>query len=108
MIGDDSWYHYTELLIELCVQRGFVPRVSQTSRTRDGILGFVLAGAGITIYPECILNVPRKGLKFVPIEDTGRPVVISVLWNKNSHNPVLSSFLREIGPAMKIPEPEGH
>ncbi|MCZ4351011.1 LysR family transcriptional regulator [Roseovarius aestuarii] len=96
VIGEESWYHYTELLTEICVQHGFVPRVSQTSRTRDGILGFVLAGAGITVYPECILNVPRKGLQFVPINDTGRPVIISVLWNKNSHNPVLSSFLKDL------------
>lgn len=96
VLGDENWFHYTDLLIELCVQKGFVPRVSQTSRTRDGILGFVLAGAGITVYPECILNVPRQGLQFTPIEDIGRPVVISVVWNKNSQNPALSSFLEEI------------
>ncbi len=98
VIGDENWFHYTDLLMELCVQQGFVPRVSQTSRTRDGILGFVLAGAGITIYPECILNAPRQGLRFVPIKDVGRPVIISVIWRRNSQNPVLSSFLREISP----------
>lgn len=96
VLGDENWYHYTDLLIELCVQQGFVPRVSQTSRTRDGILGFVLAGAGVTIYPECILNAPRLGLNFVPIEGIGRPVIISVVWRKNRQNPVLNSFLREI------------
>ncbi|RKF12674.1 LysR family transcriptional regulator [Roseovarius spongiae] len=93
--GDENWFHYTDLLVELCVQQGFVPRISQTSRTRDGILGFVLAGAGVTIYPECILNAPRPGLHFVPIEDIGRPVVISVIWKKNSANPALASFLSE-------------
>lgn len=95
--GGENWHHYTDLLIELCVQKGFVPRVSQTSLTRDGILGFVLAGAGITIYPECILNVPRQGLSYVPINDVGHPVVISIVWSKTSQNPALSSFLSQIG-----------
>ncbi|MEI4261553.1 LysR family transcriptional regulator [Roseovarius sp. D0-M9] len=104
VLGDENWYHYTDLLIELCVQQGFVPRVSQTARTRDGILGFVLAGAGVTIYPECILNAPRQGLHFVPIEGIGRPVIISVVWRKNSQNPVLTSFLREVHPPEAHPE----
>ncbi|HAW46575.1 MAG TPA: hypothetical protein DCX34_04960 [Roseovarius sp.] len=94
--GGDNWHHYTDLLIELCVQHGFVPRVSQTAFTRDGILGFVLAGAGITIYPECILNVPRQGLRYVPVDGVGRPVIISLVWNEASPNPVLASFLEQI------------
>lgn len=105
VMGDENWYNYTDLVIELCVQQGFVPRVSQTSRTRDGILGFVLAGAGITIYPECILNAPRHGLHFVPIEDIGRPVIISVIWRNNSQNPVLSLFLKEISLPSELREP---
>ncbi|MHA7851927.1 LysR family transcriptional regulator [Roseovarius sp.] len=94
--GGDNWHHYTDLLIELCVQHGFVPRVSQTALTRDGILGFVLAGAGITIYPECILNAPRRGLNYVPVDGVGRPVVISLVWNESCANPVLASFLKQI------------
>ena len=94
--GGHKWRFFTDLVEGLCAERGFMPKVAQIAPNRDGILGLVLAGAGIAVYPECICNAPRSGLSFVPIGDTGSPVKISVIWNTSSKNPLLPRFLDHI------------
>ncbi|MHA6346361.1 LysR family transcriptional regulator [Roseivivax sp. CAU 1761] len=94
--GGHQWRYYTDLVMALCRERGFHPPVSQIAPNRDGILSLILAGVGITVYPECIRNSPRHGLSFVPIEDVGRPVVISVVWTEENKNPAMRRLLSQI------------
>lgn len=94
--GDDQWILYTERLVSICNQHGFEPKVVQTGFTRDEILSFVLAGIGITIYPECISNVPRPGLRYIPIGDVEKCIATSVIWKDNNTNPALILFLAQL------------
>jgi DNA-binding transcriptional LysR family regulator len=97
--GDHRWIMYTDKLSSICNQHGFEPRVVQTGFTRDEILSFVLAGIGITVYPECITNVPRPGLHYVPISDVGRRIVTSAIWKNSNANPALLLFLEQLSKA---------
>lgn len=94
--GGHKWRYFTDLVEDLCAARGFIPKVSQVAPNRDGILGFVLAGAGISVYPECVCNAARPGLSFVPIKDTGRPVKVSMIWSAQNRNAALLQFLDHI------------
>lgn len=95
--GDHRWAMYTEKLATICNRHGFKPRVVQTGFTRDEILSFVLAGIGITVYPECILNVPRPGLRYIPIDDVGNCIATSAIWKHDNFNPALLLFLDQLG-----------
>ncbi len=97
--GDHRWVMYTDRLSSICNQHGFEPRVVQTGFTRDEILSFVLAGIGITVYPECIRNVPRPGLRYIPISDVGPSIVSSAIWKDGNTNPAMLLFLDQLSRA---------
>lgn len=94
--GDHRWVMYTDRLASICNEHGFEPRVVQSAFTRDEILSFVLAGIGITVYPECIKNVPRPGLRYIPISDVGCRIVTSAIWKNSNANPALLLFLDQL------------
>lgn len=92
-IAGDSWLRYTNLINDLCVERGFVPKVTQKAYLRDEMLAFVLAGLGVLVYPTCIMNAGRFGLSAVPISDVPKLIKTSAIWKAKATNPVLPSFL---------------
>lgn len=96
VMGGPMWASYNDLITNLCIKRGFLPRTRQTAHLREELLSFVMAGLGILIYPECILNTTRFGLAVVPLRDVGHVVSTSAIWRENSTNPVLPSLLQKI------------
>ncbi|USG62464.1 LysR substrate-binding domain-containing protein [Sneathiella marina] len=94
--GGSHWYYYTDKLIDICRQHGFSPEITQTADMRDGIIGFVLAGIGITVYPQCITNAPRPGLSFVPINDVPKVINTFALWKTDNTNPTLPIFIEQL------------
>ncbi len=94
--GDIRWQHYTDPIINLCIQRGFVPKVSQRAYLRDELLMLVLSGLGVLIYPECIVNAPRYGLSVVPISDVPKLSRTAAVWRRDNTNPVLSAFIDQV------------
>lgn len=94
--GDVRWQHYTDPILDLCIQRGFVPRVAQRAYLRDELLALVLSGLGVLIYPECILNATRYGLSAVPISDIPKISKTSAVWCRDNANPVLPAFINQI------------
>lgn len=97
VMGDPMWFGYNELVMNLCIRRGFRPRIRQSAHLREELLSFVMAGLGILIYPSCIINTSRFGLKAIPIRDVGKVITTSAIWLKHSSNPVLPSLLAQIG-----------
>ena len=69
IMGDSTWSGFNNLVIRLCTSRGFQPRIRETAHLREELLSLVMAGLGTLIYPKCIENTSRFGLKIVPIND---------------------------------------
>ncbi len=93
LVGDTPWLPFTNLVRNLCLERGFTPETGQVAYLRDEFFTFVLLGMGVLIYPESVLSAKRSGLKAIPIRDVGKVVHISAVWRKNSHNPAIGGFL---------------
>ena len=55
-----------------------------------------MAGLGTLIYPECIENTSRFGLKIVPITDVKSIVTTSAVWLKRANNKNLILMLNQI------------
>ena len=96
VMGDPMWFGFNELIIKLCIKRGFLPQTNQSAHLREELMSFVMAGLGVLIYPNCIVNTSRFGLKIVPIRDVGKVITTSAIWHKHSSNPVLPSLLSQI------------
>ena len=93
LVGDTPWLPFTNLVRDLCLERGFVPKTGQVAYLRDEFFTFVLLGMGILIYPENVVHAKRAGLSAIPIRDVGKVVDISAVWHRETGNPALAGFL---------------
>lgn len=89
---------FFDLVMGLCRAAGFSPRIAQEALHLD-ILSLVAAGFGVSILPESIKNVGRKGLALRPI--VGAPSTdLLVAWRADDASPTLRqflSFVRRVG-----------
>ena len=93
LVGDTHWLPFTNLVRDLYLERGFVPKTGQVAYLRDEFFTFVLLGMGILIYPENVVHAKRAGLSAVPIRDVDKVVDISAVWHRETRNPALAGFL---------------
>ncbi|MCO5072167.1 MAG: LysR family transcriptional regulator [Rhizobiaceae bacterium] len=93
VLGDARWARFNQIFLSCCHESGFSPSVSQTAYTRDELISFVLAGNGIAIYPECIVNTPRTGIEYLTIEDIHRSIITSAIWRGESENGLVRRFI---------------
>ena len=94
--GDARWERYTDLINEQCILRGFTLDITQRAYLRDEMLTLVLGGLGILIYPTCIMNAARFGLRAIPITDVPEMITTSMIWRGDSANPIVPRFVEAV------------
>jgi DNA-binding transcriptional LysR family regulator len=85
-----------DLIITLCQQTGFNPKVSQEAIQMQTIVSLVAAGMGIAIVPESLQNLQRTGVVYKTLQQTTPKVAIAMIWRKHQISPILDNFLRQI------------
>ena len=90
--GPDSWEAYRHHFFAITHAAGFLPSIAQEASTSDGIFGLVAANTGISIYPECAMNIRRSGVVMRPLVDQGMPLELLVCWMHGAMNPVTRTF----------------
>ena len=87
--------NFTDLVLDLCKQHGFVPTISQ--QVGDAVTGIALVarGFGITLVPESAAKSLRvEGTIFRPLSDAPEAVVdLSCLYRASDRSPLLLAFL---------------
>lgn len=85
------------LLVQICEKRGFTPRIVERFSGLESLFMAVESGEGIAVFPkyraEAHLN-PR--LTYVPLVGEDSTTDCVVAW-KQTGNPALQAFLRELG-----------
>ena len=94
--GDARWERYTGLVNEHCIMRGFVLDIQQRAYLRDEMLSLALGGLGVLIYPACIINASRFGLRAIPISDVPEIITTSFIWREDTQNPLVEPFVDKI------------
>jgi len=94
--GDARWERYTDLVNEQCILRGFSLEISQRAYLRDEMLSLVLGGLGVLIYPNCITNAARFGLRAIPIVDVPELITTSMIWRDDHTNPIVTRFVETV------------
>ena len=91
--GPDSWEAFRHHFFAISHTAGFLPNIAQEASTSDGIFGLVAANTGISIYPECVMNIQRSGLVIRPLVDQGVLLQLVVCWKSAVTNPVICTFI---------------
>jgi DNA-binding transcriptional LysR family regulator len=88
----ESWEAFRVQFHAMCQRAGFVPVIAQEASTSDGIFGLVAANIGVSLYPECVRNIQRKGLKVISLTDRLMQLDLLACWLTESENPCSSLF----------------
>ncbi|MBS0346381.1 MAG: LysR family transcriptional regulator [Proteobacteria bacterium] len=57
-------------MTDLCLQRGFVPRMGNVISRKTSMLSLVAAGFGIAVIPECMAVLVPAGARVRPLDDS--------------------------------------
>lgn len=66
-------------MTELCLQRGFVPRMGNVISRKTSMLSLVAAGFGIAVIPECMAALVPAGVQVRPLDDSDATADVAVL-----------------------------
>jgi DNA-binding transcriptional LysR family regulator len=86
-----SW---TEFVIGLCQQAGFLPIVVQRTVEIQTTLSLVAAGIGVSIVPKCIGNLQRKDVVFRRLAGVRAHTELLVAYREGDPSPVVQTFLK--------------
>lgn len=82
-----------DLIISLCQQAGFSPKVTQFAIQMQTIVSLVAADMGVAIVPASLQNLQRTGVVYKTLPENTSKVAIAVIWRPNESSPTLQRFL---------------
>lgn len=66
-------------MTDLCLQRGFVPRMGNVISRKTSMLSLVAAGFGIAVIPECMAALVPAGARVQPLDDSDATADAAIL-----------------------------
>lgn len=95
---NQDWQYFYSLLLPMCRQVGFMPRIVQEAYNSAGILGLVASGMGITILTESNHLMLAGGLRQIEIVDVKEKLNTVAIWKTEMESGAIgrfTNFLRE-------------
>jgi DNA-binding transcriptional LysR family regulator len=90
-----------DLVIAVCRDAGFAPRIAQEAVQMQTILGLTAAGLGVALVPACMANLRRPDVAYLPLRGAGPPVETCAVWRADDDSPVLRALLTELPDAAR-------
>jgi len=84
---------FYDLLIAHGRRGGSEPRIAYESETLQTTLGMIAAGAGVSLMPESVRSLERRGVVYRPIDGPCPVVELVLAWREADPSPVLARFL---------------
>ncbi|MCC5658152.1 LysR family transcriptional regulator [Nostoc sp. XA010] len=78
-----------DLIISLCQQAGFSPKVAQEAIQMQTIVSLVAAEMGVAIVPASLQNLQRIGVIYKTLEEPTSKVAIAMIWRNNETSPTV-------------------
>lgn len=92
----ERWNAYRKRLFALFAGGGISPEIVEEGPDTQVILGLVEAGFGLAIYPECVVNLARRGLIVRPLDcgpGSDEWIETHVCWHRDHEGKLLANFL---------------
>ncbi|TWT10562.1 LysR family transcriptional regulator [Reyranella sp. CPCC 100927] len=80
-------------ILGLCGQAGFTPRIIQESLEWQTVVSLVRAGLGVSIVPECVVNLRLKGVTYHPLAASKIRTSVVMCWRKDNRRTALLHFI---------------
>jgi len=74
-------------------QLGGEDNIVQEAAEMQTVIGLVAAGVGISIVPESVRALMRRGVSYRPLEGEAPGVPLQMAWRAGDESPVLTAFL---------------
>lgn len=88
-----AWRPYRDVVEDICLEHGFVPKIIDEPFNSDAILGLVAAGLGLTIYPERPSSMYPRGVVAKPISNVTKHVTTVAAWHRGNPSKALSNLI---------------
>ncbi|MFX0555565.1 LysR substrate-binding domain-containing protein [Maribacter sp. CXY002] len=93
MFSQEYSPYYYEMIMSICSDAGFVPKVSHKSVHAQTIFKLVENRLGIAIVPTALQSGFQMRVKFIELKDIRQKALLSVIWKKENTNPVLKNCI---------------
>lgn len=84
---------FHEIILDLCRQAGFAPRVMHEASSKAGMTEIVAAGLGLSLVPASASAHEHPGVVYRPLAGSPLMVDVAAVWLEEAMNPVLRIFL---------------
>ncbi len=85
-----------DLVISRCQAAGFAPRITQSARQMQTVIGLVSSGMGVALVPSSVQNLQRAGVRYRPLRGRPAQIELGVLRVRGSTAPLASNFIETL------------
>lgn len=93
MFSPDAGTGVQSLVLRLCREAGFEPKMALQAREGSTIIGLVAAGCGISILPESFHAIRIKGVSYLPLSDRAAKTQLMLARHHADRSPLVDSFV---------------
>jgi len=90
--SEDSPLYY-DLIMSICEDKGFRPKVFHKSVNALTIFKLVEQGLGVAIVPTSLQHGYALDVKFIELKDIPQRTELSVIWKESNRNPALKNVV---------------
>lgn len=83
-------------VLSVCSHAGFRPKVVQEANEMQIMLEFIASGIGLSLLPEHVKHLHKKGVVFRPVLPSSAWVELAVAWRRDDSSPLLRAFLEVV------------
>lgn len=87
---------YYEKIMQIFDKSGFTPIISHNTIHAASIYKLVENGFGLSIVPKSLQKGYNMEVRFIELFNIPERTTLSVVWDKNNRNPIVSSLLNKI------------
>lgn len=82
-----------DLVISRCRAAGFVPRITQSARQMQTVIGLVSSGMGVALVPSSVQQLQRAGVRYLPLRGRAAQVELGILRARGDAAPLVQNFV---------------
>lgn len=81
-----------DLTISRCRSAGFAPRITQSARQMQTVIGLVSSGMGVALVPSSVQNLRRPGVVYRRLRGRPAQIELGILRRRDANNILAANF----------------